>query len=148
MPAQMHMHRRIPFFQSGGYEHAVAHDAGIVDDDMQVAKGIQRRINNAFCCIPIGNVFIIGDRVSTRRLDFFDNGVCRRCVAAFAVERGADVIDDDVRTLRTKGERIGTPQPARRACDDYGSSVANTHYSLSIIVTLAWPPPSHMVCRP
>ena len=148
MAAQMDMHRCIPFLERRGHEHPVADDAGIVDDDMQVAKGIQCCIDDPLRAIPIGDVFIIRDRLAARRLDLFHHRICGRCVTAFALKRSADIIDDDICTFRAKGKRIGPAQSACGAGDDHRSSFTNTHYSLSIIVTLACPPPSHIVCSP
>ena len=61
-----------------------------------------------------------------------------------------DVVDDDLRALGGEGPRIGPAQAAAGTGDEDGSPFADTHrsHSLSMIVTLACPPPSHIVCRP
>ena len=133
----MDVHRRIPFIDGRRHEHAVAHDAGIVHHDMQITKGGHGRVDNALRPIPIGDVFIVGDGVSTRRLDFRHHSVGSARITPFAAQRSADVIDDDVGPFRCKGERIGTSQPTCGPGDDDRPVVANTHYNLSIIVTLA-----------
>ena len=77
MPAQMDMHRRVPFFGRGRNKHPVAHDPCIVDDDMQVTKFSDRRINDPLRRVPIGDVFIIRQRLAARCLDLVNHSVRR-----------------------------------------------------------------------
>ena len=112
MPAQMDMHRRVPFLQRGGNEHAVAHDPGIVDDHMQVTKCGHGGIDDAFCRVPIGDVLIIGDGLAARRLDFRHHRIGSAGIAPFARKRSADIIDHHIRALSAEG-RAHRPAPAR-----------------------------------
>ena len=148
MPAQVDVHGRVPFLQRGRNEHPVAHDPGIVDHHVEVTEGFQRGIDDPLGRVPVGDVLVVGDRLAPGGADFLYHGIGGRGVAPFAVQRGADVVDHHVGPFRAKGQGIGPAQAAGGAGDDDGASFADTHYSLSIIVTLAWPPPSHMVCSP
>jgi hypothetical protein len=125
MAAQMDVHRRVPFFQRGGNEHAVAHDPGVVHHHVKIAKRSNRSIDDALGGVPIGDVLVIGDRVAACRLDLGNHCVCRAGIAPFAVQRGADVVDHHVRAFGAESQRIGPAQPARRAGDDDGASVTD-----------------------
>src|SRR3546814_4346741 len=69
MAVQMDEHRRVPLLGGRGDEHAVAHDPGVVDDDMEVTERGDRGFDDALRRIPVGDVLIIGDGVAARRLD-------------------------------------------------------------------------------
>ena len=145
MPTQVDVHGGVPFLDRRGNEHAITHDPGVVDYHMQIAERGHRGIDDPLGAVPIGDVLIIGDRPAASGLDFGHHAIGGAGIASLAAERGADVIDHHIRALGRKSQRIGAAQPARSAGDDDGAVVADTHYSLSIIVTLACPPPSHMV---
>ena len=108
-----------------------------------------RRCHQPRGSIPIRDIVVIRDRIAARGDDLGHHRVSGGGVAALPAQRGADVVDDDVRAFGGKGQRVGAPQPARCAGNDDGAVVAEAHaHSLSMIVTLACPPPSHIVCRP
>ena len=75
-----------------------------------------------------------------------------------AVERAAEVVDHDLGALGREGERMGAADAAAGAGDDDDATVADAGCGRrtvaaiaqrrSMMVTLAWPPPSHIVCRP
>ena len=119
---------------------------------MQVAEFCNSGLDNAPCRIPVGDVLIVGNGLAARGGDFGHHCIGGAGIAPLAAERCADIVDHDICAFCGKSQRIGTPQTARRASDDdcppLANAFADTHYSLSIIVTLACPPPSHMVCSP
>ena len=127
MPAQVDVHGRVPFLDGGRDEHPVAHDPGIVDHHVEVAERVDGGLHDASGSVPVGDVLVVGDRLAARRDDFRHHAVGGAGVAPFAAQRGADIVDHDIRALGSEGERIGPPQPARGAGDDDGSVFADSH---------------------
>jgi hypothetical protein len=118
-------------------EHAVAHDAGVIDDHLHVAEPGHRGVHDRLRAGHAGDVVAVGQRLGA---DFCGDGF-----GGLAL----DVVDDDIGALGGVGQRVLAAQTRAGAGDDDGTVVADAHdYSLSMIVTLATPPPSHMVCRP
>src|SRR5205085_2356996 len=60
----------------------------------------------------------VGDRLATFGLYFVDNLLRRAGVFSLARDRGADVVDDDFRTLGRHGVREVAADAAARAGDD------------------------------
>ncbi len=50
-------------------EHPVAQDAGVVDDDVEVAEGLDRRVDQPLGALPRRDVVAVGDRLAAHRLD-------------------------------------------------------------------------------
>ncbi len=118
----------------------------------------------------------VGDRLAALRLDLVDHLLGRPLRAAFAGVRDAEVVDDDRSTFSREEQRVLAAEAAAGAGHDDDASVTDTHrsslrcglvewgrayrtfaqpavalrrvQSRSMIVTFAWPPPSHIVCRP
>ena len=118
MPLEVHAHDLVPVVLAEADEHAIAEDAGVVDDDVHVAEGPDRGIDDALGGIHPGDVVRVGDRLATALADLARHG-----------HRGlvADVVDDDIRALGSEGERVDAPEAAAGSGDDYGASVTNTH---------------------
>ncbi len=90
-------------------------------------NAVDRGIDDALGRIPVGNVLVIGDRLAAGGDDLRHHGIGSAGVAAFAGQRGADIVDDDVGAFGGKGQRIGAAQPAGGAGDDDGAVVTNAH---------------------
>ena len=149
MPTQMDPRHRIPFLRGAGNEHAIAHEAGVVDDRVERAECVERGLDDALAGIPVRDVIGVGHRLAARGADLVDDAFRRALgFAALAVRADAKIVDHDLRAFRRQPQSIGPAEAVARPGDDNHPSFANTHYSLSIIVTLACPPPSHIVCRP
>ncbi len=59
----------IPFGLGHVREHPVAEDAGVVDDDVQIAEGVERRLHEPLGALEVGHALAVGDRLPTHRLD-------------------------------------------------------------------------------
>ena len=121
------MHGGIPLFHGGTHEHAVAHHAGVVHDDIERAEGVDGRADDVGGAVPIGNVIAIGHGLATGRANLIDHRLRRRQIAAHAGQAGAQVVHHHLRTFGGKGQRIGTAQAAAGAGDDDYTSVTDTH---------------------
>jgi len=103
---QVNVDDRVPLIFGHVCQHSVAQNARVVDDDVERAKGIDRGLNQALRAFERRHAVAVGDRLATERLDLFDNLLRRAGVAAGAINAAAKVVDDDLRTMRCKAERM------------------------------------------
>ena len=109
-------------------EHAVAHEPGVVDDDVEAAEVLDGRVDRCAGAVPVrrrrrrwrrprppGRADLVDDRPAP--------SPCRGLRRA---ERRAEVVHDDLRALARKRERVRAPEPAARAGDDDDASLADT----------------------
>ena len=80
-------------------EDLVAQDAGVVDENVDAAKGVERGLDDLVGVLRLADRERRGDRLAARLLDFVDDLLRWAGVAAEAVERGADVVDQDLGAL-------------------------------------------------
>ncbi|MNP49663.1 hypothetical protein D3C76_1438670 [compost metagenome] len=150
MPFQVHAHHQVPVFFREADEHAVTQDAGIVDQHMHLAKRRQRGVDDVLRATQGGDIVVVGDGLAAPRVYLVHHRLGRLA---------ADVVDHDIGALGGERQRIGAAQPATGAGDNHGTAFTDCHgsapvaecwrlQSRSMMLTLAWPPPSHMVCRP
>ena len=93
---QVDAHDVVPLGLGHVDEHAVAQDAGVVDEDVEVAERLDRRVDEALGALPVGDVVAVGDGLAAERLDLGDDLVGRAVVGAGAVVGAAAVVDDDL----------------------------------------------------
>ena len=96
---QMHLDDVGPVRPAHAVEDLVAQDAGVVDQDVDAAEGIERGLDDLVGVLRLGDRERRGDRLAARLLDLVDHLLRRAGVAAGAVERGADVVDHDLGAL-------------------------------------------------
>lgn len=109
VPRRLFDHR-IPLLQAHIDEHAVAQDAGVVDDDTQISKGIRRTLDRTFRPFPFGDVVAIRNCFPTRPADVvhhFTGGTARRTPA---IQLGAKIINDDLCSLACELQGMSPPQ--------------------------------------
>ena len=99
-------------------EDAVAQDAGVVHQDVDAAERVERGLHDLVGVLRLADRQRRGDRLPARLLDLVDHLLRRAGVAARAVERGADVVDQDLGALRRQHDRDGAADAAARAGDD------------------------------
>ncbi|MCY1304617.1 hypothetical protein D9M70_543760 [compost metagenome] len=121
MAAQVHAHDVVPVRLGQADEHAVAADAGVVDQHVHLAEGRDRGIDDALRGSQLRDVVIAGQSAAAGGADFRADRLGRLA---------PDVVDDHVGALGAEGQRIGAAEPAAGAGDDDGASVANTHGAL------------------
>ena len=117
---EMHLHDGVEFFRRHAVEDAVAQDAGVVHDDVDLAVGIHGGSDDALGGAPVGHAIGVDDglALAVEGLDFADNLLRRRCVTALAVDRGANVVDDDLGAILRHDERDRPADAAPRAGDN------------------------------
>ena len=118
MPLQVHTHHRIPVLFTQADKHAVAKDAGVVDQHMHFAKRRQRSVDDVLRRGEGGDVIGIGDGLPARLAYFGHHLFC-----GFAT----NVVDHHIGALGGERQRVGAAQTAARAGNDDGTSCTNCH---------------------
>ena len=145
---------RVPLLFGGADEHAVAHEAGVVDDHVEAAEGVERRLHERAGAVPVGDVVAVGDRLAAGGADLVDDLAAPGRVEPPRPSSAAPrSLTTTLAPSARERERVGAAEPAPGAGDDHDAAVADPasmprRQSRSMMVTLAWPPPSHIVCRP
>jgi hypothetical protein len=125
-------------------EDRVAQEAGVADDDVDVAELLHGQVEERLRVVPVGGVAEVRDRLAAHRLDLVARSTRRGLVAALAVGLGADVVDHDARAEPRQLERVTAPEPRGSARDDRHFPVEH-HESLSMIVPVPTAAPQHIV---
>ena len=115
---QMHVDHVRPVRPAHAVEDAVAQNAGIVDEDIDAAEGIERRLDDLVGIAGLADRQRRGDRFAAGFLDLVDDGLRRAGIGAGAVEARADIADDDAGAFLRHQERDAAPDAAPRAGDD------------------------------
>src|SRR5688572_31082930 len=132
VPAEMNADHGIPFLHARADEHPVADEARVVYQHIEPAEGVDGRLHQAPGALPVGDVIAVRYGLTARRADLVDHGLRDRGIAPFTGECGAEIVDDDLRALPRKRERIGPPQPAARAGDDDHPPLTYPRHPLSL----------------
>ena len=150
VPLEVHPDHRVPLLLGGVDEHPVADEAGVVDQDVEPAEGVDRLLHHRRGLREVGHVGAVGDRPATGRLDRGDDLVGRRLARALAGrQRDAVVVDHDRRAVRRELERVRAADAATRAGDDRDATLQQaSHVSFqgASRKTGGSPPPWH--CDP
>ena len=101
-------------------EGLVAQDAGVVDDDVDTAEGIQRGLHDGG---PIGHRIVVRDGLAASGLDLVDDDVGRAVAGTVARAAAAQVVDHDLGAARREEQRVGATQSVASARDDDDSVV-------------------------
>src|SRR5439155_23599458 len=123
---------RVPLLLGHVDEHPVAQDAGVVDEDVEAAKALHGRVDQALGTLPVGHVVAVGDSLAARGADLFDHlagGTGRRTAA---VDLGSQVVDDDLGALAGILQGVAPADAATGAGDDDDAAVTDSHQSVSL----------------
>ena len=108
-------------------EHAVAQDAGVVDEDVEAPEGVDRRVDEVLGALPVGDVVGVGDRLAARCLDLGDDVVRRALIGASALVRAAAVVDHDLGALGSEEQGMFAPEPTSGSGDDRHAADQGSH---------------------
>ena len=61
---QVDVDDRVPLLLGHVDEHPVAQDAGVVDQDVEVAEGLDGGVDETLAALPVGNVVGVGHRLA------------------------------------------------------------------------------------
>ena len=96
-------------------EGDVAEDAGVVDDDVDPAEGVDGGLDDRGA---LGDRVVVGDGLAAGGDDLRDDRVCRCGTLASAPSVTAEVVDDDLRPAAREEEGVGAAETVARASDD------------------------------
>jgi hypothetical protein len=103
---KVHLDHRIPLVLGHIRQHAVAQDAGIVDEDIEPAEGVDGLLDHGLRALPIAYIGRIGDSRAAGLLDGVHYGRGCSCIGARAIDAGADVVDHDLGAMGRKQEGV------------------------------------------
>src|SRR4030095_620621 len=90
--AQVDTDHGVPLLLRAAHEHAVAHEAGVVDDDVAAAEGVERRAHQRARPPAIADVRAVRDGRAAALADLLHHLLRRRAVRAASVRPGAEVV--------------------------------------------------------
>src|SRR5690606_29972380 len=103
-------------------EHAVAEDAGVVDEDVETAEGLDRLVDHALGGFPVADVGAVDDGLAPHAPDLLDDLTGGAGAATGAVHLGTEVVDDDLRSLSGHHQRVLAADAPTGTGDDGDSS--------------------------
>ena len=111
--------------------HLVPEDAGVVDQDVQAAEGVDGLVDQRLGPLPGADVGGVDRRVAAAGLDQLDDLLGGVLVAPLALQGGADVVDDHLGALGGQQQGLLPSDTPTRAGDDGYLAVEQSH---------GWPP--------
>ena len=115
---QVHLDDGLERFHAHFVEDHVAQDAGIVDDAVEPAEMIGRRLHDLARGDRFRHRLEIGHRNAAALLDLFDHLLGGRGVRSGAVRGDAGIVDHDLGAFRGAEQRNLAPNATARAGDD------------------------------
>jgi hypothetical protein len=112
---QVHVDHRLPFLRVHLEEHAIAQDAGVVDDAVDAAEVVDGGFDDGVGAHPARDAVGVGHRLAARSADFVHHFLRRPGVLAFAAYRCADVVHHDFGTLGRHQQRELAADAAARS---------------------------------
>ena len=74
---EVHPDDGVPLLLGGVHQHPVAHEAGVVDQDVEAAERVDRLLHHRRGLLEVGDVGAVGDGLAAQRLDLGDDLVGR-----------------------------------------------------------------------
>src|SRR5207245_1598117 len=96
---QVHADDRVEVVLCHREDHAVTQDAGVVDDDVERAVGLDGLVDDALGAVVVGDIVVVGDGLAPAAANELGDLLGRPLVGALAGDRAAQVVDDDLRAL-------------------------------------------------
>jgi hypothetical protein len=104
-------------------ERRVAQDARVVDDDVDLAERVERRLHDGLAALRRGHRVVVGHGLAAGGLDLVDDLLRCRLGAAGAVGRPTQVVHDDEGASLRQLQGVAAAQPATGARDDRNLAV-------------------------
>ena len=137
MPLEVDVDHRVPLGLVHVEAHLVAQDAGVVDEDVEPAEGVDGLADHALGAVPRRDAVAVGFGPATRGDDLVDD-LLRRCrVGPFAARAAAEVVHHHRRTFGREQQRVPAADAAPRAGDDRNLAVEEPHVHLLCVESTA-----------
>ena len=128
MALQVHAHDAVPLLLAHVDDDAVAEDAGVVHEHVEVAERVDGLLDEPASAVPVGDVLPVDDRLAAHGADVVDRLLGGRGVGAATLLVAAEVVDDDLGALAREEERVLPTEPPAGAGDDGDPTVQCTHH--------------------
>ncbi len=119
----------VPFGFGHVDDDAVAQDAGIVHQDVEIAERLDGLIDESLGAFPVGHVVAVDNRVAPRRLDVFHGLLRGSQVGASPLLITTEVVDHDPGSFVCEQQRMFPAEATPRSGDDRHPAVQCTHRS-------------------
>src|SRR3954452_15052433 len=124
----MHAHHEVPVVDRHVPDRGIAHDAGVVHHDVELAEAVDRLLHELATLVVVADVAVVRHRLATRVDDELDRvvGGLARARAALAA---AEVVDDDLGAQPGHLHGVTAADAVARAGDDRYLAVEQPHGS-------------------
>ena len=112
------MYDVVPLLLGHVEDHAVAEDAGDVDEDVDAAEGVDALPDHVLAALGGRDAVVVGDGVPAGGLYLVADDIGGAVVVAGAVDADAGVVDDDAGALLREEHGHGAADAAAGAGDD------------------------------
>jgi hypothetical protein len=99
-------------------ERLVAQNAGVVHDDVNLAKSIDCGLHDGGATFCSGNAVVVCNCLTTECLDFVNDALRCRCIRPTAVNCATEVIDDHECATLGEQQRMLATESASGTSDD------------------------------
>ena len=113
----------VPLLLGHVEDHAVAQDAGHVDEDVQPAELVEGLLDHALAAIDVGDSVEVRDGLAAGGADLVGDVLRRTGVRLRAVDVHAEVVDDDAGAFLGKELGDAAPDAAARSGDYRDASI-------------------------
>ena len=107
--------------------HLVAQDAGVVHEHVEPAERVDRGADDVLGALEVGDAVVVGDGLAAALVDDVDDLVGGALVGAFAGDRAAEVVDDDLGAVVGEHDRFAAADAVARSGDDRHLAVEHAH---------------------
>ena len=131
---EVHADHRVPLLLARREDHAVAQEAGVVDEHVEAAERVDRGVHQAAGALPVGDVVGVGDGLAARRDDLVDEELRGRAVGTGSLARDAEVVHDDARAFTREQACVLAADAAPGAGHDHDPPFADARQRDSLRV--------------
>jgi hypothetical protein len=124
---QVDVDDRVPVGLGHVDQDPVPQDAGVVDQDVEVAEGLDGGVDQPLAALPVADVVGVGHRLAAGGGDLVHHLLGRRPVVPRPVHRAAQVVDHHAWPLRPRRAGRAPADAATGPGDDRDASVQCSH---------------------
>ena len=123
----MHGDDGVPVVLAHREQHAIAEDAGVVHDDVDVAERVDGLLHHGTGLVEDGDIAAVDDRLAAHCLNLGHDVLGRSGVGATTGGIATKVVDDDFGAFRRHHQCVFAADAAAGAGDQRDLSVENAH---------------------
>jgi hypothetical protein len=129
----------VPLVLGHVHKHAIAQNACIQDNGIELAEGGDRLVDHALGAVPVGDVVTVRDSLAAHRLDLVDDLLGGADIVALAGAVAAEVIHHDLGAMFGQHQAVFAADAAGASSDDRHPTLTQScHCSLPSFACLEW----------